>query len=238
MAKKRGKVLTTFSYTKHGMNLDVAIRLIERHQVNGEFGSDPHELWYLIDLDKPRVICNGPDIEAVRKEAIKKLDAVCGVTWERKILLTIARTEQRPRSTGYDAGERVELSFDFKYLDVGTNTLGEQCYSECSWAFQQSGDEEDHLDDGSIKEECWVLKRSGYIHRNSPMQYPRDGEQTALIDYNAENIAKVAAIIKGMNTLAARMQELFTEKNLAHTMANIQLLGLPAPAATTKKKAK
>ncbi len=224
MAKKQpGKIITTFRYRKGGNDIELALRLVKRSQIEDtSYHSYGDELAYLVHLDEPPLHVTGLDAEKVRKDALAKLDELCAITWERKIVIHFQLSDCS--YNGNSAKQSRGLDFHWSYYDFGVTVNGKHVRYELdskltrqrgepSWGWPTEDQDGKPIDE--VKGEWFGAN---------------ERERIVAISYSPENVAKVEMIRDAVELLGQRMFDLFSQKNLANTMANIKSLVLPFKA--------
>lgn len=223
--RKKGRVIMNLSYTNHGRNLHIPLRLVKARDTRYPHKPPEHATWeegekllYMVDIDKPQIYVCTDNAEATKKDVFALLDKMLTITWKPMILVV-----SNSQTSYFDHKvDNAALEITIKYADYGVETSGKHLHVD-----------RDRNRTKTIREDLASWGWPGICDVDGQPEEKELGSQivTAAIDDTPENRARVVSIVQGLKNLAKAVSELLapTRINESLKLMAIPQLALPAP---------
>lgn len=159
-------------------------------------------LVFAVDIDEPHVQAYHVDSHELKKNAWAAIRLAVSIAWREVYVLEVEGGPVDTHSVG--PGKAYELKFGYNHMEVGTTPDGA------------------HVHRQPVNKSYPDFTRN--VHRGLP------SDSSAIVDATPENKARIMAVLASMRRLHEMMADLMSPEKAQQTLANVRLLGLPAPA--------
>jgi len=204
MTRKQGKVVSKIEYNKNGHRVVVDLRLIERGGV----------FTYIVDHNDPEIKDRDNDPNALRDRVLSRLDVVLSIEWADKICIKVVGQIIDSEPRGGAIAHDTELKVCVEVWQVGTTTTGKLVHRQKPWL---------------SRGEMWPCRIEAGLPYIVSERHHCNIASSSMIDDTPDNRAKVRVVQKAFEQLSTNLRALLGQDSIQATLANVRLLGLPAP---------
>lgn len=200
--KRVGKIVQALNYWENGGHIPYNIKLANTGQLSAKHGGKKLIFFTDVIVSSKRQVVVGDSPEEVRIETERLLKENTQVAWTPMIRVLVSNGDD----DYFDEGSRdlrAHMKFSYDFWEVGVTPSGRNVYRE---VFPGSVRSKGHIDNGKLDD--------------------------VLIPHTPENEAALDAVRDGILRLGKALTGLLSQAQVIKTLANVKVLGLPAP---TKK---